>query len=377
MILCFNCSQRTKDILERLVDLGKYKDHSEIIAVALENLALLEEQFSEQGIVMFKELDEVAPPQTNDIKTNNTNRVKYDRSFSKNVSSRLQVADPLQSIPNLFLLDGTSTTSPHPAKLPSDVWTKGQEVPIDRWIFGQYNRLLPAKVSCRALANLTHKEKSGISLSDISARIENDIVYLGDLLAAYDEIHKITGDELLSTAFPTSGKGVEKSILRFTNQFVANVNKHSQISGLLIDLKLINRIGTNNVRIQLTQPGWHFATLPNPVLDQLQTETIRKFTEEEIRFLIDHIKSAVPAEEFAYRMIIRAIEDGASAPESMDAYLQRHVSISTDRSTSDSFLSSQRSGAVSRMTDLELVKRLRDGVRVSYTITQLAKELFL
>lgn len=115
--------------------------------------------------------------------------------------------------------------------------------------------------------------------------------------------------------------------------------------------------------------------MPNPVLDQQQTEPTQKFTQEEIRYLVQHIKTSVPAEEFAYLMIIRAIEDGASSPESMDNYLQEHVSVSADRSVSDSFLSSQRSGAVSRMADLELVKRVRDGVRVSYVVTPLAKEL--
>jgi hypothetical protein len=36
---------------------------------------------------------------------------------------------------------------------------------------------------------------------------------------------------------------------------------------------------------------------------------------------------------------------------------------------SQSFLASQRSGAVSRMSDLNLVSRVRDGIRVSYVLT--------
>ena len=45
--------------------------------------------------------------------------------------------------------------------------------------------------------------------------------------------------------------------------------------------------------------------------------------------------------------------------------------LSEDRASdlSQSFLASQRSGAVSRMSDLGLIERRREGVRVFYAVT--------
>jgi hypothetical protein len=87
-----------------------------------------------------------------------------------------------------------------------------------------------------------------------------------------------------------------------------------------------------------------------------------RFSPEEVSFLLDHISSHVPAEDFAYRSIIAAVRQGADSPDKMDQALRRYVSAGKAGTLSKSFLASQRSGAISRMEDLRLVVREREGV---------------
>ena len=236
---------------------------------------------------------------------------------------------------------------------------------MDRWVFGQYNKLLPAKASCRALTRLLRDKPDGIDISDASWQIADEAWALGDVLAAWDEYYGSDRDAALATAFPRGSDGRR----RYASQFVATITKDGQISGLLNDLKLINRVKDTEPRVSLTEAGWKFAAMSNPVLDAAGDKPTRKFSEEETEFLFDHITRNVPIENFAYRAILKAINNGADNPDKIDATLAKYVSSDAQHKLTKSFLSTQRSGAISRMADLGLVARARDGVKVSYLIT--------
>lgn len=379
MILCFNCSRQTKEILDQMLQSGHYDDYAEIISIAVSNLAVLESEIHKKGALV---LGEDAAQQ--DSSKLNPENVRKDRNIAQPTSIATESgvgllsksAEAGISIPRIFLLNDISKSAYQPVNQPSDAWIMGQEVPIDRWVFGQYNRLLPAKANCRALAHHLIQEKKGVYLEDIVQSITPEAAILGDYLKRQDQRHEISRDDLLSTAFPTTEKNSEKSYLRYANQFIGSVNREGQVSGLLIALKLINRTGNKKVRIHLTEHGWRLATMPNPILDNLQESPLRKFSEEEINFFINHISERVPTEDFAYRTIMASILEGANTPDSMDDYLQKRVAVKSEKELSASFLSTQRSGAVSRMTDLELVIRVRDGVKVTYEMTDLGKEYF-
>jgi hypothetical protein len=273
-------------------------------------------------------------------------------------------------IPQFFLIDSIEQTPPAFASLPNDVWAKGQEVPLDRWIFGQYNKILPAKANCRALASLLQGDPKGVPLKETAFRIAEEAAILGNFLVHRDELTGMGRDDAFSTAFPSTVVNGEKGRLRYANHFVASVNTHGQVSGLLIDLKLINHTGGKNPRLLLTEVGWRFAIMRNPIIDNIQEQSKQKFSVEETGFLLDHIACSVPAEDFAYRAILEAISAGKDTPDKIDADLQKYIPNNTNRSLSKSFLSSQRSGAISRMVDLGLVERTREGVKVSYVITE-------
>ncbi len=380
MIICFECGSRTKTLLDSLLDSGQYQDYSEVISLALDNLSVLQNELSSKGTLTFESENESMSLHTHSATDHVPKRsdalAHSDKRDSKTIDlqSEARLTEGSASIPNLFLLDGIGELSSSLASPPADVWTMKQEVPLERWIFGQYNKFLPAKVSCRALAHLLQDKPDGVRLEDAALEISQEALTIGSLLARYDKQNGTKRDDALSTAFPSPDRDVEKSRMRYANQFVASVTKKGKVSSLLMDLKLINHTGGNKPRLKLTQAGWSFAKLRNPILDNNPPETTNKFTAEERAFLLDHISSSIPAEDFAYLAILAAVDAGARTPGELDTALQKYVSKDADQTLTESFLATQRSGAVSRMADLGLITRKRDGVRVSYLTTDLGKQ---
>jgi hypothetical protein len=393
MIICFRCSPEVKQALDGLMKDGTYKDYSEIITLAIDNFAVLQAELLDADVLIIEE-GNLARFAANGSRKKDDREIGTRRTASRDgkpvraakqapnkggqkgqplVPTTRNSSDmPTTAVPSLFQLRSTNRIPANFPNLPADVWVPGQAVPLDRWLFGQYNKLLPAKVNCRALSNMLQEEPGGVPLSQASTIIAEQGVVLGDYLLWNDQEHAIGRDDAFSTAFPTStdkenAEGVEKARARYANQFVASVNSNGRLSGLLLDLKLINYVKRKDPLLQLTEVGWHFAVMPNPVLDGTQKVPTQRFSDEEELFLLEHIKRSVPAENFAYHAIIRAIIEGANAPETLDKALE--VYAPSNHNLSTSFLSSQRSGAISRMADLSLIERVRDGVRVSYSVT--------
>ena len=118
------------------------------------------------------------------------------------------------------------------ADLPTDMWARSQEVPLDRWVLGQYNRLLPAKVNARALVNLfAQNGGKAMALSEAATTLATIAAELGRVLAAWDEQAGVHRDNALATAFPTSVGDVDKALTRYANQFVVYCNKQGELSG--------------------------------------------------------------------------------------------------------------------------------------------------
>lgn len=345
-------------MLDELLQSGSYRDYGEVIATAISNLSMLQSEIARRGAIIIG--DEVVrsptPPCTPVPPVHETALV-----MPASVT-------PPSVMPQRLLRHGIGEPAVPPAPLPEDVWVSGATIPLDRWVFGQYNKLLPAKVSCRILAHLLKAEPRGVMLDEAARQIAADAGVLGGLLREYDEHQGADRDSALSVAFPAGDQ--EKSLTRYANQFVASVNKFGQVSGLLIDLKLINFVKAKDVRVLLTSVGWQLAALASPVLDAFPPVGPQKFSEEEITLFLGHIAGSVPAEDFAYRTIIAGIMAGAATPDQMDACLQKFVASDRQEKLSKSFLASQRSGTVSRMVDLGLLRRCRDGVKVSYVVTE-------
>ncbi len=346
MIICFNCSLETKKILDHLIESGQYRDYAEAISIAVSNMGVLHRELAQSNAI-------VIGPKT--------------KLIDKARGSSREILFPY-SIPEVFLMKDNLVPPSKFVAPPDDVWVKGQEISLDRWIFGQYNKLLPAKANCRALINLLRPYESGIPIEEATLRISKEAAILGSYLYNHDQKNKIDRDSALSTAFPLS-EVKEKSLLRYTSQFLAGMNSQGQLYGLLIDLKLVNYTSGKNPLLFVTEAGWRFGMMPNPILDNLQDNALQKFSDDEIAFFLDHIHSRVPVEDFVFRTILEAILNGADTPGRLDAALERFIPTDRKPELGKAFIATQRSGAISRMSDVGLVKRVREGIKVSYITT--------
>lgn len=355
MVLCFECSVDLKRNIDRLLGSGKYSDLSELIAVAVSNQVLLQDHAAQDGTVVFGAAPKPTPQQAPEPLAP-TELAEQPLELSKR---------RVNGISMLFTHRPTEPSGPV-AELPAD--PSADPTGVIRpslWIFGQYNRLLPAKASCRALANLL-QEGRGIEATGAAKKIAAEATELGNYLRILDRRQGHGRDEMFCIAFP-GDVDPDKGRLRYANQFVVSVDRNGQLSGLLVDLKLINQVSAREPRISLTDAGWRFALLPNPLLDAIDDDHVRdRFTAEERNFLLDHIAASVPRERHAYLTILAAIAGGHDTPDAISAVMKE---LEQAPQESDSLLATQRSGAISRMSDLALLSRDREGIRVRYRIS--------
>ena len=379
MVVCFDCPPETKEQIDELVASGDYKSVGAVIASAVENLVLIQKKLSSSGEVVIQVSADPnrSKPLAHAITAQaapKTRTVARPKSRASHIDANQPPRLVANDIPVLFTKAALPQKEPKGlADLPTDMWARSQEVPLDRWVLGQYNRLLPAKVNARALVNLfAQNGGKAMALSEAATTLATIAAELGRVLAAWDEQAGVHRDNALATAFPTSVGDVDKALTRYANQFVVYCNKQGELSGLMIDLKLINAYSRKGVRgIVPTKAAWEFARLSNPVIDDERTLTdSQKFSLEERNFLVSHILESVPVEASAYRAVLEALGSGQNTPGTIDAALRTRLPENRVEELSKSYLASQRSGAVSRMVDLNLVERERKGVRMIYRATK-------
>jgi hypothetical protein len=252
----------------------------------------------------------------------------------------------------------------------ADVFDGADSVPVERWLFGQYNRIFPAKVSVRALAVIALEGKDGLILSAVGPRIAEAASQAGEYLRTLDHRFGHHRDDALATAFPSAGLEGEKGRLRYQNHFVGHTVKGEQ-AGMLVGLKLaVIQTGKNKPHILPTVAGWEFARLTNPLLDDSAGDSKRRLSEDEVEFLLEHIAANVPPEVFAYRSLMSIVDAGYNTPESVNTRLKELRGPDRRSNSDDDFLATQRNGALGRMTDLGLVGRERQATRVNYRLTE-------
>lgn len=385
MIICFNCTRKIKEILDDLIKIGDYEDYAEVISVAVENLNIMEQDLRNRGTLKPAE-------NTANLRESSTNSLLFIGSLpshrkatiskestltKKGHKRRREVKDSdiieNRKIPELFIKP-TIERSPVrffpicPKEMDDD------KVTLDQWLFGQYNKLLPLKASCRAIANMLTINPEGIALDIARNEISNSALELGKYLRVLDKENGTERSEAVSTAFPKEGDESLKSMMRYASQFVGYLSSKEELSGLPHDYQMAGIVPGQDPLILLTEAGWEFALLPNPVLDGEVTSPAQKLSSEEREYLIDHVKRNVPVERFTFLVLLEKISNGAATPEILDNSLSDLYPDSSIGNFSKSFLSSQRSGAISRMVDLGLIARIRRGVRVAYHITKLGEK---
>jgi Arc/MetJ-type ribon-helix-helix transcriptional regulator len=401
MLMTFRCPPHLKERIDALIREGLYPDFSAFVLAALQNQLVLEEAQTPGAAAAAPAetgSDSAPPPAPHNVPVETGPSHPFEGEAERQESGPQDVpidlglaarpsrearpkarplpyrpppAPSIAPLPDVLRLDRLSPEPPIrlPAVAP-DLLPPGEVVPINRWLFGQYNRLLPAKVSLRALAVLVSEARDAVPLREAASRTAEAAADFGSHLRALDARLDLHRDEALATAFPDEGPLGQKGRLRYQNHFVGHVVK-GEAGGLPADLKLA-RIETRKGRpyILPTAPGWAFARLSNPLLDgHTDEDGPARFGAEETAFLLQHVREKVPAEVFAYRVVLTLIRRGERTPDEVTAGLAPYLPPGWTVAAQKDFIATQRTGAIARAADLGLILRQREARRISYQVT--------
>jgi hypothetical protein len=362
MIMYFTVDSGAKIALENLLKSGLYRDASEAICVSLINYDVIQREAQHNARVQISRAD---------LFDDKSPLVHGSNARPPNLqAANAEYVVRGQRIPDIFRLPKNAITADQfpPA---ADGPCKTQLVGPKHWLFGQYNKLLPVKVTLRGVLNLLASHSDGVPVAEATRTISTEAWVLGDYFDNLDEKNGASRENALATAFPTTRGSGSPGQSRFANQFVVSVNAEGIATGLPIALKFAAYVDEKTPRVILSREGANFALLENPLLDQESTGQT-KFSPAEVSFLVDHILKHVPEERSAFKIILGALSDGATTPKALDSFLSSNYADST---MTRAFLSLQRSGVISRLIDLQLVRRLREGTRVTYAVAESAADL--
>lgn len=365
MVLCFDLSAQANTALEALMQTGHYRDTSEAASMALVNYQVIQRAVSSGSP---RVMDEAVRPYLPE-------KLSGTRPLAKAINR-----DP--RIPELFRPTDGALGALSLDEVPDAAAT---QMPPALWFFGQFNKFLPVKIACRGLLNMLHESPGGVSLAEALEAISTEAWVLGDYLYMLDEGSSRSREDAFAAAFPTTAGNGARSRIRFANQFIGDLrqpkkteaeNREIKFNGLPAALHFIVCSDGKNPVLTLTRPGGEFAALANPILDSGAATPDRKFSEAETEFLLAHVRRAVPEETSAYTSIIDGINEGANTPDKLDNYLCRTFRLEiatlaeTENQITQTFLTTQRTGAISRMVDLGLAAREKTGLRVTYVVTR-------
>ncbi len=145
------------------------------------------------------------------------------------------------------------------------------------------------------------------------------------------------------------------------------MRKDGTLDGAMPYLRFVNlnKDEKGKVLIGLTDPGLNFAKLNNPVLDFADFE--KSLNENEADFYIDHISKNVQGERNATKWLLYKLAIGLKDREEINNELKRE--FGQIWGASDAVINTQRAGLMSRMFELGLIEKEKEGIKVIYNIS--------
>jgi len=321
--------------MNKQVHSGRYKSPQDFIIAAIQNQVYIESQETvETDSEVLKSQEYSAPPS-----------FSFAAPMTKKVAIQLLSSDVAQ----------VKTVPLKDFQRPSFLW-------------GQYNRFFPVKIVTRVAANLAREYSAEYvllgELQEKSAQIARE---LGKVIERKDKQLGRKRGTIISAGLPI-GRDQDKAKSRFKNQFVGYM-AGNRIEGAAPALKFLDMMKDekNSVLAGITDFGLRFASLSNPVIDL--EDYSAALSAEEVEFLLDHIASEVLGEAKLIRLILTGVREGVATPEELN---DRVKTYSSDWKRNEVVM--MRSGVVSRMSELGLLERRKDGVKVTYLLTDLGQK---
>jgi hypothetical protein len=270
---------------------------------------------------------------------------------------------------------------------------------FDQPLWGQINRIFPLKVALRHISHLNISENGlmDIDLFKPGQDLIKSLADYGNMLNLIDKAGERGKSRRLSTGLPIGDDSykLQKSMARFLSHFVFELRKDNLITGGLAKMKFLElyRIDGEGVKVGITKAGNKFSKLSNPLLDDdpiFSGKDVSQFEnmsdEEKISylgkdcetlsgkekdFIINHVKESYPAEYSAIKSLLNNINKGKNSPTALKSSMQTYLA----NGLSESALATVVNGLVSRCAELGLLGKTKEGLNVTYHVTNAGKSL--
>lgn len=231
-------------------------------------------------------------------------------------------------------------------------------------LWGQYNRIFPVKIVVRQLANaIQDNDADRIDFNIFRKSVAETAREYGLRIEEKDQQKSRKRGEKLSSGLPT-GDHPEKSMDRFMSHFVGRIDSEGSLTGAPAQLQFVDITEQDGKKISITTPGLQFAKLSNPLIDE-DVGKDNPLSKKERDFYIDHLQSNLPEEMEAMGLIAHSVDEGQNRPDELTNKISQ-----MNANWTDSQSKTMRTGLVSRMIELNLLKRIRVGQRgVGYELT--------
>ncbi len=224
-------------------------------------------------------------------------------------------------------------------------------------------RLLPMKHALRLLWSMSSETKRSLPDGEFRNAMNQMLRLNGETLANEDNRFGRGRGERLAAGFSHLDDDARS---RAVNWMIGSPGGTTKLSAM----EIIGWSTKDSEGYRLTPHGLDLAKLPNPIIDRdLAHEG--PFSPLERTLILDSINHRLPQEWNIMRTLIDGMRGGAVGNERLDARMARKYGEGTAFNWTNSILQLRRVAAVTRMSELGLVIRRRDGRR---TLSELSDD---
>lgn len=335
---------------QSLIESNAYDSIQQLAEIAFANQLALEAGADPQELA---ERSRPAKPASKPTKSKRSSRIPplkpREQSASKAVALEPTKPEPLPTFESVIgRLRLTAAPTPPPVAV---------TVAADQRVLALVNKPFGLKLVSRAV--LATAQGTWPAAEEVAAIVGRDAGVVASELRNEDRGAERTRN-LLNTGLPDAED--EQSVARFSVQYLARLGRSGQATaGAIVHFGLAALL---DGRVALSPAGVAFARLANPVLDSTARPWTALLSREEQRFLLEHIKAAVPLEAADSLAVLRAVRAGNDRPESLLGACKDALPPAWTELQLRSYLS----GLVTRLSELDVLERVWSGRTVRYAL---------
>lgn len=378
-------SQNQSDKIIKFINSGRYKNVAQFILTAIENQIYIEETDDTQ-----QSLSHSKPKVDNLITLKQKEYDDIERGLVKEIDVE----------PGLIV-----NTDINPKVLPMPEFEelavsmkRGKKLNEDRaWLWGQVNRIFPIKLGLRVLLVMLGNNET-IELDAFRNKAGSVALAYGRMIRSKEWNDNKLREERVSAGLPINindnrfreaamielrkHKRIDeldaylqqeefKSTNRYRAQFLALLRKDGKFEGAMPFLRFVNlKDKDEKIYIGLTKAGLEFSKLKNPIIDEKNFGDSLNPAERD--FYLEHISKNVKGEYEAIQWLLKKIKNGAVERTKITQEITKELNPFWQ--DSGAIINTQRAGLMARMFELELIEKKKDGVAVTYSVSESGKK---